>query len=165
MAKRALVVTVRIEGVREILRALTQLPKDAQTEIRDRSAKIAAKLAPKAAADIAAHGGRQGPNLATTVKVVRDRVPAIQAGGSRRLGRHRAPAYGILFGSIFGMTRRSGWYASPRYGTSPGRQYRPHRGQDAYAFFPIADREAATISREWNAAADEIVRKFGKGGA
>ncbi|MEV6646054.1 hypothetical protein [Amycolatopsis sp. NPDC051371] len=165
MAKTTLTVTVHIEGVREILRAFTVLPKDAQNAIRDHSQALARKLAVKAVVDVSAHGGPQGPNLATTVKAVRDRVPAIQVGGTRRLGRHRAPAYGMLFGSLFGMTRRSGWYASPRYGTSSGRQYRPHQGRDAYAFFPLVEREAATISREWHAAVDDVVRKFSEGGA
>jgi hypothetical protein len=165
MAKTTLVVTVRIEGVREILRAFTVLPKDAQNAIRDHSQALARKLAVKAVVDVSAHGGPQGPNLATTVKAMRDRVPAIQVGGTRRLGRHLAPAWGILFGSLFGMNSRSGWYSAARYANSTGRQFRPHRGQDAYAFFPLVEREAATISREWHAAVDDVVRKFSEGGA
>lgn len=164
MAKTTLVVTVRIEGVREILRAFTVLPKDAQNAIRDHSQALARKLAVKAVVDMSANGGPQGPNLATTVKAVRDRVPAIQVGGTRKLGRHRAPAWGMLFASLFGMNGQSGWYSYARYAASAGRQYRPHEGT-AYAFFPLVEREAATISREWHAAVDDVVRKFSEGGA
>jgi hypothetical protein len=164
MAKTTLVVTVRIEGVREILRAFTVLPKDAQNAIRDHSQALARKLAVKAVVDVTANGGPQGPNLATTVKAVRDRVPAISIGGTRRIGSSRAPAYGMLFGSIFGMNGRSGWFSAARYAGSSGRQYRPHEG-GAYAFFPLVEREAATISREWHAAVDDVVRKFSEGGA
>lgn len=163
MAKTTLTVKVRIDGVREILRAFSVLPKDAQNALRDHSQKIARKLAVKATVDVAAHGGPQGPLLATTVKAVRDRVPAIQVGGTRRLGRRAAPAYGMLFGSLFGMNGRSGWYSASRYAASAGRQYRPHQGQDAYAFFPLVEREAPTISREWHAAVDDVVRKFSDG--
>lgn len=161
MAKKSLTVTVHIDGVREILRALSVMGKDAQNALRDHSQKLASKLALKAAVDVSANGGPQGPSLATTVKAVRDRVPVIQVGGTRRLGRNRAPAYGLLFGSIFGMNGRSGWYSASRYAGSAGRQYRPHQGQDAYAFFPVIERNEATISREWFAAVDDVVRKFG----
>lgn len=161
MAKTTLTVKVRIDGVREILRALSVMGKDAQNALRDHSQALARKLAVKAQVDVSAHGGPQGPRLATTVKAVRDRVPAIQVGGTRRIGRKGEPAYGLLFGSIFGMNGRSGWYSASRYAGSSGRQYRPHQGQDAYAFFPLVEREAPTISREWHAAVDDVVRKFG----
>lgn len=164
MAKTTLVVKVRIDGVREVLRAFSVLPKDAQNAIRDHSQALARKLAVKATVDVSVHGGPQGPNLATTVKAVRDRVPAIQVGGTRKLGRHLAPAWGTLFGSLFGMNGRSGWFSAARYASSTKRQYRPHEG-GAYAFFPLVEREAATISREWHAAVDEVVRKFSEGGA
>ncbi|WIY05463.1 hypothetical protein QRX60_17030 [Amycolatopsis mongoliensis] len=165
MAKTMLVVKVRIDGVREILRAFSVLPKDAQNAIRDHSQALARKLAIKAVVDVSLHGGPQGPNLSTTVKAVRDRVPAIQVGGTRRIGSTRAPAYGMLFGSLFGMNGRSGWFSYARYASAAGRQYRPHQGRDAYAFFPLVEREAATISREWHAAVDDVIRKFSEGGA
>ncbi|MEV6879109.1 hypothetical protein [Amycolatopsis sp. NPDC051128] len=165
MAKTTLVVTVRIDGVREILRAFSVLPKSAQKAIRDHSQALARKLAVKAVVDVSAHGGPQGPNLATTVKAVRDRVPAIQVGGTRKLGRHLSPAWGMLFGSLFGMNGRSGWFSAARYASAAGRQYRPHAGQQAYAFFPLVEAEAPTISREWHAAVDDVVREFSQGGA
>lgn len=160
----SLTVKVHIEGAREILRAFSVLPKDAQKAIRDHSKKLAQKLVPKAAVDMVLHGGRQGPLLASTIKAARDRVPVITMGGTRKLGRQGEPAYGMLFGSVFGMNARSGWFSAAKYASSPYDQYRPHRGQAAYAFFPLVEREAATISREWNAAANEIINKFSKGG-
>lgn len=163
MAKTALTVTVRIDGAREVLRALSVMGKDAQNAIRDHSQKIATKLAVKVRADVAVHGGPQGVLVAQTVKAVRDRVPVIQAGGTKRVGRNRAPVYGLLFGSIFGMNGRSGWFSAQKYAGDSARQYRPHRGQDAYAFFPVIDNSGAEISREWMAAVDEVVRKFGEG--
>lgn len=161
--KTSLTVTVRIEGAREILRALSVLPKDAQNAIRDHSEKLAKALAVKARADVAVNGGPQGVLLAQTVKAVRDRVPVIQAGGTKRLGRNRAPAYGMLFGAIFGMNGRSGWFSARKYASERNRQYRPHRGQDAYAFFPVIERSSAEISRGWLAAVDDVVRQFGEG--
>ena len=163
MAKTTFVVKVHIEGAREVLQALSVMGKDAQAAIREHSKRIADKLAIKARADVAVHGGPQGVLLAQTVKAIKDRVPVIQAGGSRRLGRNRAPAYGMLFGSIFGMNGRSGWYSARKFAQDSGRQYRPHNGTDAYAFFPVVENSSAEISREWFAAVDDVVDKFGRG--
>ncbi len=163
MAKTALVVKVRIDGVREILHAFSVLPKDASNELRDTSLKLAQELAARARADGLANGGPQGRLVAQTVKARRDRVPVVEAGGTRKLGSRRAPAYGLTFASVFGMNRRSGWYAATKYALSYGEQYRPHQGQDAYWFFPVIERSASEISRRWNEAADRIVRNFSEG--
>ncbi|PXY17346.1 hypothetical protein [Prauserella flavalba] len=164
MAGTALTVRLRIDGVRDTLQALQALPKDANEELRERSMKLATVLAEQARADGMADAAPQSKLVATTVKARRDRVPVVEAGGTRRLGRHKTPAYGLLFASVFGMNRRSGWYAAPRYRGARGRQYRPHRGQDAYWFFPVIESQQARIAREWNEAASEIARKFGRGG-
>jgi inorganic triphosphatase YgiF len=162
--RTSLTVNLSIENVRETLKAFGQMPKDANDALRDASLDLAQELAAAARADGMANGGPQGRLVAQTVKAKRDRVPVVEAGGTRRLGRHRSPAYGLVFASVFGMTRRSGWYASPRYGTSSNRQYRPHGGRAACWFFPVIEQNAAEISRRWNAAADEVVRKFSEGG-
>lgn len=164
MAKSSLTVKVQIEGVRETLAAFRELPKDASKELRDASQKLAKVIAAKAKVDAVAHGGPQGKLLAPTIKAARDRVPVVTVGGARKVGRNRAPAYGVLFGSVFGFYGRSGWYGAAKFHGGRGRQYRPHRGQDAYWFFPLVESEAPEISRAWNQAADDIVRKFSAGG-
>lgn len=164
MAKTSLTVKVTITGVRETLKAFQDLPKDANNELRDASLQLAKLLATKAQIDITLHGGPQGKLLAPTVKAVRDRVPVVQIGGTRKVGRNHAPAWGVLFGSIFGFFGRSGWYGAARYRGGIGRQYRPHRGQDAYAFFPLIEQSAGEISAAWNKAADRVVEKFSEGG-
>ncbi|MEC3975085.1 hypothetical protein [Amycolatopsis sp. H20-H5] len=164
MGKTSLTVNLRIEGVRETLAAFKELPADANNELRDASQKLAKAIAAKAVVDAHAHGGPQGKLLAPTIKAARDRVPMVTVGGTRKVGHTRAPAYGLLFGSVFGYFGRSGWYAAPRYHGGRGRQYRPHRGQDAYWFFPLVESEAPAISSAWNHAADQIVRRFSAGG-
>lgn len=163
--RRTLTVRMHIDGVRETLRALDVLPKNASEALRDASLKLAEKLAVLASADLRANGGPQGALVASTVKAKRDRVPVIEAGGTARVGRNRSPAWGLVFATVFGMNRRSGWFASPRYGTTTQRQYRPHGGQNAYAFFPVIEQNSAEIARQWNAAADRVVREFAEGGA
>jgi hypothetical protein len=152
MAKTGLTVRIRIEGIRETLQAFRELPADATKRLREETLKLAEVLANRARADGLADSAPQSHLVAATVKAVKDRVPAIQAGGSMRLGRRRAPAYKLLFGSMFG---------SNEY-----RQFRrPHGGTQAYWFFPVVEEASGEISAAWNRVADEIVRDFSEGGA
>lgn len=163
MAKKALTVNLHLAGARETLAALRTLPKDASKELRDASKRIADDIAEKVKTAAVAEG-RQARVLARTVKAHRDRVPVVVAGGMTRLGRHRVPAYTLLFGSEFGMNRRTGWYARERFRASTGRQYKPHRGQQGRWFFPTVEAEQAEISRQWREAADSVIAKFAAGG-
>lgn len=154
MARDGLTVRVRIDGARETLAAFRRLPADANRELRESSLRIADSLAGR----VRAAGLSDGPHsalVAPTVKPVRDRVPAIQAGGSKRVGSQsrrssgQAPtkASDLLYGSEFGATVL--------------KQFRPHVGQGSYWFFRTVEANEATISREWNQAADELVRLWG----
>jgi len=146
MAKKSLVITLRLEGAREVLAAFRAMPKDASTELRAASLKLAQSLAPKVAA-AGRTEGKQAALLAKTVRAQRDRVPVIVVGGTRRLGSNRKPAFKLLFGSEFGAN----FY----------RQFRPHLGAGSYWIFKTVDDNQATISKEWNKAADTVIRKFG----
>ncbi|MEQ4301594.1 hypothetical protein ABNF97_09405 [Plantactinospora sp. B6F1] len=145
MAKSSLVVTLRLDGAQAVLRSFRDLPKDANDELRAASLALAETLAPKVAAAGRAEG-RQAALLAKTVRAQRDRVPVIVAGGTRRLGSNRKPAFKLLFGSEFG----SNFY----------RQFRPHLGSGSYWIFRTVDNNQQLISDEWNKAADRIVRKW-----
>ena len=101
MAKTALTVNMPIEGARETLRAFRKLPKEASQELRERSLKLSETLANRAR-QAARSDSPQAALMAPTIKARRDRLPSIQVGGSKRVGRNRKPAYKILFGSEFG---------------------------------------------------------------
>lgn len=143
-------IQMHITGARETLAAFRRLPKDASTELRERSLKLSELLANRAMA-AGRSDSRQSALVAGTVKPRKDRVPVVEVGGSARVGRHGTPAWKILFGAEFG--------AGPSL-----PQFRPHRGREGYWFFPTVKAEQSTIDREWNEAADEIVRKFSEGG-
>jgi hypothetical protein len=95
----------------------------------------------------------QSARAAASVKAHRDRVPVISAGATKR-------ARAVLFGSEFGMTRRSGWYGHPRYRESLGRPYRPHRGNSSYWFFRTVEQQQGRISEAWNELAANVVRRW-----
>lgn len=146
---------IRIEGARETLAAFREMPKDATTELRKASLKIAESLAVQLRG-VAAGDSAQTALMAPTIKAMRDRLPAVQAGGSNRAGAQSRRSKGqrptqagdILFGSEFGARFL--------------KQYRPHRGAASYWFFKtVQDEEGGRIAREWDHAADEIIRKWG----
>lgn len=163
MASQSLTTHMNISGVRATLQAFSKLPKDANEELRDASLDIAQDLADDVAAAATAEGG-QAALMAPTVKATRDRVPTITAGGTKKVGRHKKPAWALLFASEFGMNRRSGWYAAAQYRHSSGRQYPPHVGSHSYWFFTTVSDRSPDIVRRWEQAADGIIRAFGKAG-
>ena len=150
MASKGLVVTVQVDGARETLAAFRALPKDANNELRDASLKLATVLAGRAQTSARAEG-RQGRILAPTVKARRDRLPVIEAGGTKRIGRNRKPAWKLLFGSEFGSNRL--------------RQFKPHLGSGSYWFFRTIEDNQAYTDQEWRRAADAVIRAFSAGGA
>lgn len=151
MAKSSLTITVSAEGVRETLAAFRGMPREASNELRSAALDLSRELAASAAAAGRAEGS-QAALVAGTVKAARDRVPVVQAGGAKRLGSRRKPAWKLLFGSEFG---------SNRYTQFP----RLHQGRDGIWFFPTIEREAPAIARRWMVAADNVIRAFATRGS
>lgn len=143
MAKRALQINVEITGLRETLRAFRDLPKDASAELRDEAGKIAQDMVEWIQA-AARSDSPQSAALADTVKIARDRVPAVTVGGASKITSSRAPAYAILFGANFGARTF--------------RQFRAWagKGQDYFIFSNI-DQHAKEIEERWLSAADRVV--------
>lgn len=158
-----LTVRLRVDGARELLNAFRRLPDEANDELRDGSLKLSEKLAGRVRQAALAEGD-QAALMAPTVKAKRDRIPAVAAGGTTRVGRHHVPAWRLLFAAEFGMTRRSGWYAAARYRGSRGRQYKPHRGSASYWFFATVERNEREIGGAWLRVADAIVMSMIRGG-
>lgn len=150
MAKSTLTVRIHIDGIFETLRALSKLPKDVQNEIRDTSLQLSKSLATKVA-QAGVREGSQAALVSATVKARRDRVPVIVAGGMKKLGRNRKPAFKLLFGSEFGSNRYSQFH-------------KPHIGKGSYWFFKEVDENKEEIFKAWNEAADRVVNEFGRGG-
>jgi hypothetical protein len=148
VANDSLTIRIHIDGLKETLAALSKLPKDASQEIRDKAAELSKELAAAASASGRAEGS-QAALVARTVRAARDRVPVVVAGGTRRLGSNKKPAYKLLFGSEFGARKL--------------KQYKPHVGKGSYWFFRTIEDEEVEIAAKWLEAADAIIRKFGEG--
>jgi hypothetical protein len=141
-------IKVTTEGLKEVLRACSSLPRDAQREAQDGAVKLARDLA--SVIRLAGRSdSRQSAAASRTVRATRGREPGILAGPHK-----------LLYGSEFGATRRFGWYRAGRYHASPGRQFRPHRGSASYWFFQTLERERARIDLAASGVADATVRKW-----
>jgi hypothetical protein len=151
MARNTLTATTR--GDREVIAAFARLHRVARKEAKDGAERIARGLAVKTRR-AARREGRQAARAARTVRTQRgpqggDPAPRVVVG-----------PHPLLFGSEFGMTRRSGWYARGRYWDSPGRQFKPHLRRGSYWFFTTQDEERAAVNREWADVVAAIVRKW-----
>lgn len=145
MAKRVLTVTIRITGIKEVIRATNKWPDDAKAEIKAASISIAGAVAVEIKG--AARGfNAQSALLAPSVRVFKGTTPMIQAGGSGRVGRNRVPAYKVLFGSEFGSVSL--------------KQYKAFNA-NGYWFFVTVKANTSFIEREYLEAVDEVNRKWG----
>lgn len=147
-------VRIRVEGDEEVIRALEKVPADTQEAMRDQAKDIATSLT-----DFIKIAGRQHSRQAARVaRTVRETSeggwPVIEASNTGR-------ARGLLFGSIFGMKRHTGWYNHRRYNRPGARgQYGPYVGFPGYWFFRTAEERQPWIESEWQKASDEVVRRW-----
>jgi hypothetical protein len=73
-----------IQGLNEVLRALKALPKEGQDELRKASNDIAARHMAPAWRNAALFAGEPwGSVISDSVRVKRDRIPAVSIGGNR----------------------------------------------------------------------------------
>lgn len=163
MAKGTLTVKLGVDGVRECLAAFNRLDRDANAELRQASGQIAARAVPIVQA---AAGTGQQRSVARAVKVLRDRVPVVQAGNAKV-----AP---YLAGSEFGSDHRrtATYHSRTRAGTTylirdrhTTRQFpSPHTGTQGLWFFPTFERLIPMMLREWVDAVDRLLDRWGSGG-
>jgi hypothetical protein len=119
-----------IEGLNEVLRAFKALPKEASAELRQASQAVASKHMMPAWQEAARSGaGPWGEVIANSVKVRRDRVPAVQIGGNRKAFSGGATATMVRYPSDSGQKRdsfapfeRTNWISNVRGYQGPALQ-------------------------------------------
>ena len=134
-----------VEGLNDVLRAFKALPKEASAELRSSSMVIAERhMAPAWRNAALYYAGPWGQVIADSVKVKRDRVPAVQIGGNRKVLSGGGTATMVRWPSDTGQGRESFAPFEQTNWISNVRGYQP----DAL--------------REWGEAVDRIVNKWGR---
>lgn len=143
MAKSERQTAFEVKGLNQLLRVLSKLPKDLQNDVRDASAEIASDLvsgAKQAASTPVQHLAAGG------LKVRRDRIPTVSAGGSLKAG---VKVQDVFYGAEFGGQRRP-----------TTQQFAPHRGQEGYFLYPTARKRATRHFGMWAAAVDKAFKDW-----
>jgi hypothetical protein len=139
------IVEAYVEGLNDVLRAFKALPKEASAELRSSSMVIAERhMAPAWRNAALYYAGPWGEVIADSVKVKRDRVPAVQIGGNRKVLSGGGTATMVRWPSDTGQGRESFAPFETTNWISNVRAYQP----DAL--------------REWGEAVDRIVNKWGR---
>jgi hypothetical protein len=138
------IVEAYVDGLNDVLRAFKALPKEASNELRQSSNKIAADYMVPAWQNAALYyAGPWGQVIADSVKVKRDRVPAVSIGGNRKAFSGGATPTMVRYPSDTGQARESFAPFEQTNWISNVRAYQP------------------AALREWGQAVDRIVRKWG----
>ena len=139
------IVEAYVDGLNDVLRAFKALPKEASAELRKSSMQIADRhMAPAWRNAALYYAGPWGQVIANSVKVKRDRVPAVQIGGNRKVLSGGGTATMVRWPSDTGQGRESFAPFEQTNWISNVRAYQP----DAL--------------REWGEAVDRIVGKWGR---
>jgi hypothetical protein len=139
------IVEAYVDGLNDVLRAFKALPKEASAELRKSSMEIADRhMAPAWRNAALYYAGPWGKVIADSVKVKRDRVPAVQIGGNRKVLSGGGTATMVRWPSDTGQGRESFAPFEQTNWISNVRGYQP----DAL--------------REWGEAVDRIVNKWGR---
>ena len=133
-----------VEGLNEVLRAFKALPKEASNELRQSSNRIAGEHMVPAWQNAALYNaGPWGQVIADSVRVKRDRVPAVQIGGNRKAFSGGATPTMVRYPSSTGERKESFAPFERTEWLTKVRAYQP------------------AALREWGQAVDRIVAKWG----
>ena len=154
--------TIDYEGYAEATRAFRRYARqvdNGSSEMRTAAGRVAAPLAARIQAKFSADSDPRSPILALTVRVKRDRVPAVTVGGSRKLfsagtQQNVVSAGRVLFGTEFGAHTRTGGY----------RSWSGNGDSAGYVFYPTLRASADITYREYGAMLLDLARQWGLGG-
>ena len=137
-----------VDGLNDVLRAFRALPKEASTELRIASQAVADKhMAPAWRNAALNYAGPWGQVIADSVKVKKDRVPAVNIGGARKKFSGGASPNMVRFLTDKGDQGRAGEAAPKAFGS----------GTD---WMGTVKQYQSGAMIEWAAAVDRIVRKW-----
>lgn len=169
MAETRTSITVRpdLADYRGLLKALNQMDKEAQFELKNDVYSLSAWTAQGIERAGFAHPiyPKQAAIVARTVRPARDRVPTVYIGGGKGRASGGANAGQILFGNEFGGDRNAfgNLNAFPNGGYRfPPRTSREGRGNKGYWIFPTLKAMQPEIKKRWFAACNKVMDNWAR---
>lgn len=140
---------IRLEGKEAALARLKGLPKEANTDLRRKAKEAVSEELPRlqSAAD-----SPQARLVSGAIRARSDRLPSIVAGSKkivRKVGKKRVRARDIFFGAEFGGRKRK-----------TTMQFRRHRGNKGYWFFPRLEKDSKRIGKKWLEVVESVERDW-----
>jgi len=163
--------TIKIQpdmrDLRDTLKALNTMEKEANTELKDDVQAITMWMAQGIQQAGFAHPvyPKQAAIVARTVRGNRDRIPSVTIGGSKGRVSGGANAGQLLFGNEFGGDRNAygNLNAFPNGGFRfPPRTDREGRGNVGYWIFPTLKANQTELTDKWKAAVQRVFDKWGR---
>tara|TARA_R110000868_G_scaffold131130_1_gene341070 strand:+ start:155 stop:601 length:447 start_codon:yes stop_codon:yes gene_type:complete len=105
----AKVIDLHVVGLDDLFRALKQLPKEANQELRLESVKIAERhMLPSWQTAASSFAGNWGPKIAASIRVKRDRVPTLVIGYAKKVYSGGASTVMTRYPADIGIYGRAG---------------------------------------------------------
>ena len=137
-----------IVGLNEVLKGFRALPKEASAELRQASQAVADKhMAPAWRNAALNYAGPWGTKIAESVKVKKDRVPAVNIGGARKKFSGGASPTMVRYPSDKGNQGRAGDATPPAFGAGT-------------SWMANVKQYQGGALQEWAKAVDQIVLKW-----
>jgi hypothetical protein len=137
-----------VDGLNDVLRGFRALPKEASAELRTASQAVADKhMAPAWRNAALNYAGPWGQVIADSVKVKRDRVPAVNIGGARKKFSGGASPTMVRYPSDKGNQGRAGDATPSAFG-------------EGTSWMANVKQYQGGALQEWAKAVDQIVMKW-----
>lgn len=142
-------VELYVEGLNDILRALSKLPKEATNELKAASNDIAAQdMAPAWKNAALYYAGPWGDKIAASVRVKKDRIPAVSIGYTRKVFSGGASSIMARYPADKGRQGKSGDKVPAAFG----------EGND---WISKRQNYQGQAMQKWANAVDRVVAKWG----
>ena len=164
--KKTKVMSLDMSDYRGVLKALSQMDKEAQLQLKDDVHAISKWTAQGIIySSYGAFMPAQAAIVAQTVRANRDRLPNITIGGSKGRASGGANAGQLLYGNEFGGERNAynSQSAFPNGGYRfPARSPREGRGNKGWWIFPSLVRMQPMIRQRWEEAVNKVMDNWAR---
>jgi hypothetical protein len=153
-------VGANVDGLKETLRALRGIDKEADVAVRNEVQKIANMMSKEIAAAGRSRSKRDA-FVADSFRGTRERTPVVKGGSASRMPVSRAGAgpraSDLIFGMEFGANQ-----SGPNGFRFPERTPQRGRGSEGYWIFPTARRQQRRVVEMWGQALEKVAKEWGK---